>query len=80
MRNKDLDKLTYDKLMEMIDTIKIHSGCDEVKLVGDNESFEKLMAINFPLEEFKCENMGDMLDESRLWIIPINDNKQIKTY
>ena len=71
MRDKNSDKLTYDKLMEVIDSIKMYSGCDEVKLVGNDKSFEELTALGFPFGEFKCENITDMLDESKLYIIPI---------
>ena len=76
MSNKDLDKLTYNKLMELIDSVKMSSGYDEVKLVGNDKSFEELTALDFPLGEFKCENITDMLDESRLYIIPIDSKHQ----
>lgn len=76
MSNKVLDRLTYDKLMELIDSIKMYSGYDEVKLVGNDKSFEELASLNFPLGEFKCENINDMLDESRLFIIPIDSKHQ----
>lgn len=68
MGNKD-----YEKIMELIDSIKMYSGCDEVKLVGDNKTFEELIALGFPLGKFKCENVGDTLDESKLYIIPIDN-------
>ncbi len=71
------NKYNYDELMNLIDTIKICSGRDEVKLIGDNKSFEELMAIGFPLGKFKCENIGDVLDESKLYIIPI-DNDEVE--
>lgn len=71
------NKYDYDELMNLIDTIKICSGRDEVKLIGDNKSFEELMAIGFPLGKFKCENIGDVLDESKLYIIPI-DNDEVE--
>lgn len=71
MSNKDSNKLTYDKLIELINSVKMYSGCDEVKLVGNDKTFEELMALNFPLGEFKCENMGELLDESRLFIMPV---------
>ena len=68
MNNKDL---TYEKIMELIDSVKMYSGCDKVELWGNNKTFEELMAIDFPLGECKCENMDDMLYETRLWVIPI---------
>lgn len=76
MNNKDKDTLTYDKIMELIDSVKMYSGYDEVKLVGNDKSFEELIALDFPLGEFKCENINDMLDESRLFIIPIDSKHQ----
>lgn len=72
MSDKDLDKL-----MELIDSVKTYSGCNEVKLMGDNKTFEELMKNGFQLGEFKCEDITDFLDESRLYIIPINDNKKV---
>lgn len=69
MDNKDLDKL-----VEIINTVKTYSGCDEVELWGNDKTFEELMAIGFPLGEFECKNMmGEPLDESRLWVVPINN-------
>lgn len=76
MRNKDSDKLTYDKVMELINSVKMHSGYDEVKLIGNDKAFEELMALNFPLGEFECENVGELLDESRLFIIPVPSKYQ----
>lgn len=72
MSNKDLDTLTYDKVMKLIDSVKMYSGCDEVELKGDDKTFEELMKLGFPLGEFKCENITDLLDESKLYIIPID--------
>ena len=69
MDNKDLDKL-----VEIINTVKTYSGCDEVELWGNDKTFEELMATGFPLGEFECKNMkGEPLDESRLWVVPINN-------
>ena len=72
MSNKDSNKLTYDKLMELVDSIKMYSGYDEVKLVGNNKTFEELMAMGFPLGDFKCEEVLE-LDESKLYVIPIDN-------
>ena len=75
MNNKDLDKI-----MGLIDSVKMYSGCDRVELWGNDKTFEELIASGFPLCEFKCENMDDMLDETRLWVIPIDDNKKVKIH
>lgn len=64
-----MNNMNLDSLMELIDSVKMYSGCDEVKLVGNNKAFEKLIAMGFPLGEFKCENTVE-LDESNLWIMP----------
>ena len=73
MDNKDLDKL-----IEIINTIKTYSGCDEVELWGNDKTFEELIASGFPLGEFECKNMmGEPLDESKLYIVPI-DNGEVK--
>lgn len=72
MKNEDLDKI--DKIMEVINSVKIYSGCDRVELWGNDKTFEELMAIGFPFGEFECKNMmGEPLDESRLWVVPINN-------
>lgn len=68
MNNKDL---TYEKIMKLINFVKMASGCDEVALYGNNQTFEKLMELGFPLGEFKCENVSDMFDDPRLYIMPI---------
>ena len=73
MDNKDLDKL-----MELIDSVKMASGCDEVVLYGNDKTFEEVMALDFPLGEFKCNNIPDTLDETRLYIIPIEGHKDLK--
>lgn len=71
MGNKDLDKL-----MEIIDSIKMYSGRDEVKIVGNSKSFEELTAMGFPLTDFKCEEVNDELDESKIYIIPIDTKRK----
>lgn len=65
------EKLTYEKLIEMVDLVETCSGCDKVKFVGTNETFKEIMAMGFPLNEFECEHVFE-LDESQLYIIPIN--------
>lgn len=64
------DKLTYDRLIELIDLVKACSGCDKVKFVGTHETFEEIMAMGFPLNRFECERVFE-LDESQLYIIPV---------
>lgn len=66
MSNKDLDKL-----MECIDSVKKYSGCDEVKLVGNSASLEKLIAMGFPLTNFQYEKVVEC-EEAKLYIIPID--------
>lgn len=66
------EKLTYEKLIEMVDLVKTCSGCDKVKFVGTRETFEEIMAMGFPLNDFKCEWVFE-LDESQLYIIPIEE-------
>lgn len=70
MSNKNSDKLTYEKLIELIDKVKACSGCNEVKLAADDKTFKKLTIMGFPLTEFKCEKALE-LDESQLYVIPI---------
>ena len=72
MSNKNSDKLTYDKLIELVDKVKACSGCNEVKLVGNDKTFKELTIMGFPLTEFKCEEALE-IDESQLYIIPIDD-------
>lgn len=66
------NKLTYEELIELINSVKIYSGCNEVRLVGSRKAFEELRAIGFPLANFKCEELSES-DEPQLYIIPIND-------
>lgn len=64
------EKLTYEKLIEMVDLVKICSGCDKVKFIGTHETFEEIIAMGFPLNSVECERVFE-LDESQLYIIPI---------
>ena len=80
MRNKDSDKLTYDQLMELVNSVKMYNGCDEVELIGNDKSFEELMALGFPLGEFKCTNITDFLDEARVYVIPMNSDEEDNAY
>ena len=69
------NKLTYDKLIELINSVKMYSGCNKVKLVGSHKVFEEVIAAGFPLTDFECEEPESPLefDESQLYIIPINN-------
>ena len=82
MDNKDSNELTYDELINLINTVKTYSGCDEVTLVGNNKAFENLTSLGLPLDEFKCKVIFDELDETKLFIIPVGpkhqDNIKIK--
>lgn len=64
------DKLTYERLVGLIDYIKMYSGCDEVELIGSHKTFEEIIAMGFPLTDFKYEEPFE-IDESQLYIIPI---------
>ena len=66
------NKLNYNELMELVNSVKMYSGCNEVKLAGNPKTFEEVMAMGFPLADFRCEESFE-LDESQLYIIPIND-------
>ena len=66
MSNKDLDKL-----MELIDSVKMHSGCEKVTLIGNKQLFDELITLGFPLGDFVCKEVADELDESKLYIIPV---------
>ena len=66
------DKLTYEKLIELIDKVKACSGCNEVELVANGETFKELTIMGFPLTEFKCEEAFE-IDESQLYVIPIQE-------
>lgn len=70
MKDKGID-IRYDELMEIINTIKTYSGRNEVMLISNNKSFEELKALNFPLSNFKCQVLDDELEESKLFIVPI---------
>lgn len=64
------DKLTKDRLIELIDCVKMYSGCDEVELIGSHKTFEEIIAMGFPLTDLKCEEPFE-IDESLLYIIPV---------
>lgn len=64
------NELIYNELIELINSVKSYSGCDEVKLIGNHKAFEELRAIGFPLTNFKCEELSEP-DEPQLYIIPI---------
>ena len=67
------EKLTYKKLIELIDCVKMYSGCDSVKLVGNHKTFEEIMAMGFPLNDFKYEKILDEFDRTQLYIMPIEN-------
>ena len=77
MSNNDINTLTNNELIKLIDKVKTASGCNEVELIGNHKTFEELMAEGFPLVDFKCtEDLK--LDESQLYIIPIREHENIK--
>lgn len=77
MSNNDINTLTSNELIKLIDKVKIASGCNEVELIGSHKTFEDLIAEGFPLNSFKCtEDLK--LDESQLYIIPIREHENIK--
>ena len=67
------NKYNYDELMKLVDDVKMYSGCDEVELVGNHETFQELTVKGFPLDKFKCTEATSPfeLDRSQLYIIPI---------
>lgn len=62
------EKLTYEKLIELIDLVKMYSGCDEVELIGSHKTFEEIMEMGFPLTDLKCKEPLE-IDETLLYII-----------
>jgi hypothetical protein len=77
MNNNNINTLTSNELIKLIDKVKIASGCNEVELIGNHKTFEELMAEGFPLAAFKCtEDLK--LDESQLYVIPIREHNNIK--
>ena len=73
------NELTYKELIGLIDSVKMCSGCDKVKLVGSHKTFEEVMAMDFPLTDFEYEELEPSpespleFNESTLYIIPIDD-------
>lgn len=57
-----------NELLELIDSVKIASGRNEVVLFGDKKSFDELMASGFPLRDFKCRECE--FDKPTIMIIP----------
>ena len=77
MNNNDINTLTSNELIKLIDKVKIASGCNEVELIGNHKTFEDLMTAGFPSADFKCtEDLR--LDESQLYVIPIREHNNIK--
>ena len=66
------NKLNYNELMELVNSVKMYSGCNEVKLVGSHKTFEQVMAMGFPLTDFEYEESFEF-DESQLYIIPTDN-------
>lgn len=71
--DKDLSKI-----IELINSVKATTKCNEVELIGDKESFNKLVASGFPLENYKYQEV-QFVDESRIVIIPYKP-RPIKLY
>lgn len=66
-----------NELLELINSVKIALGCNEVELWGDKKSFDELLTSGFPLGDFKCKEFE--FDESRIMVIPC-EAKQLKLY
>ena len=64
--NKELEKL--------IDSVKAASNCDDVELFGDQKSFEKLLSLGYPLENYTVLEKGT---PNTIMIIP-SEPKPIK--
>lgn len=71
--NEDLSKL-----IEIINSVKAANEYDEVELIGNKESFEKLIESGFPLGNYRHQETS-FLDESKIVIIPCEQRK-IKVY
>ena len=69
-----------NKLLELIDSVKMYSGCDDVGLFGNHKTFEELISAGFQLDKFKCTEFSE-LDESHIYIIPLPEHKKsLKVY
>ena len=66
-----------NELLELINSVKVASECNEVELYGDKKSFDELIASGFPLGNFKHKEVE--FDESRIMIIPC-EPKPLKLY
>lgn len=66
------EETLYD-ITELIGTIKLRSGCREVKLISNKKVFDELISFGFPLCDFQCEEVYDESDESKIYIIPVNN-------
>lgn len=66
-----------NELLALINSVKAASKYNEVELWGDKKSFDKLIASEFPLEDFKCREFE--FDESKIMVIPY-EPKSIKLY
>lgn len=72
--DKDLSKI-----IELINSVKTTAKCNEVELIGDKESFNKLVESGFPLENYKHQELQFVDDEPRIIIIPY-EPRPIKLY
>ena len=68
---------SLNKMIELIDSIKIWNGYSEVELIGNKKSFDKLIEFGFPLGNYRHQEIS--FDESKIIIIPCKP-KSIKIY
>lgn len=68
-----------NKLLELIDFVKAATNkYDEVELLGNKESFDKLTELGFDFNNVRHQEI-QFFDESKIFILPVKP-KQIKVY
>lgn len=57
------------KIIGLIDSVKATTKCNEVELIGNKESLEKLIESGFSLENYKHQEIP-FIDKSMIAIVP----------
>lgn len=68
----------FNKMIELIDSVKAATEYSEIELIGNKESFRKLMDLGFPLDGYRHQEVS-CIDESKIIIIPC-ESRFIKVY